>query len=73
MDTDIFGGFVGLAITQSMRLVSSVQWAMKQYAVLENHMHSVERVLEYMEIPQEANIHSPPSYYLNPLSHNLFL
>lgn len=57
--TDLFGGFVGLAITQSMRLVSSVQWAMKQWAVLENQMHSVERVLEFMEIPQEANIYSP--------------
>lgn len=57
--TDFGEGFVGLAITQSMRLNLTVMYGMHQLAVLENQIHSVERVLEYIKIPQEANIQSP--------------
>lgn len=42
-----------------MRLVGVIQWGIKQTAVLENHMTSVERVLEYINIPREDAFQSP--------------
>ncbi|KAM7356664.1 uncharacterized protein ACRADG_002316 [Cochliomyia hominivorax] len=46
-------GDVGLAILQSCALVGMCQWGMRQTAELENHMTSVERVLEYTNLPPE--------------------
>uniref|UniRef100_A0A336M188 CSON010264 protein n=1 Tax=Culicoides sonorensis TaxID=179676 RepID=A0A336M188_CULSO len=47
------GGSVGLAITQSIALIGTVQWGMRQTAELENQMVSVERVEEYVNLPSE--------------------
>ncbi|KAL1506389.1 hypothetical protein ABEB36_005762 [Hypothenemus hampei] len=47
------GADVGLAITKGSLLVGLVEWALFQLTDLENNMTSVERVLEYSEVPQD--------------------
>ncbi|XP_038219795.1 probable multidrug resistance-associated protein lethal(2)03659 [Zerene cesonia] len=50
---DTLGGNVGLAITQAISLVGMCQFGMRQTAEVENHMTSVERILEYADLPAE--------------------
>ncbi|CAG9786868.1 unnamed protein product [Diatraea saccharalis] len=47
-------GSVGLAITQVLGLVGMCQFGMRQTAEVENHMTSVERILEYSKLPSES-------------------
>lgn len=67
--SDTLGGNVGLAITQSFVLTCLLQWSVRQSAELENYMTSVERVLEYTNVPQEAALKSTPGSYLNNYLH----
>jgi len=55
---DIFGGDVGLVITQAISLTGALQWGIRQLAELDNQMTSVERVVEYTNVPQEAALES---------------
>ncbi|KPI96267.1 putative multidrug resistance-associated protein lethal(2)03659 [Papilio xuthus] len=50
---DSMGGNVGLAITQAIGLVGMCQYGMRQTADVENQMTSVERILEYSNLPAE--------------------
>lgn len=59
-------GQVGLAILTSISLMGTCQWGMRQCAELENQMTSVERIVEYANIPPEPAMESneknaPPS------------
>ncbi|XP_041970656.1 probable multidrug resistance-associated protein lethal(2)03659 [Aricia agestis] len=47
------GGAVGLAITQAISLVNICRLGMRQTAEVENQMTSVERILEYANLPSE--------------------
>jgi ATP-binding cassette subfamily C (CFTR/MRP) protein 4 len=54
------GGNVGLAITQVLGLTTIVPWGMRQSALLENTMTSVERIIEYNDIDPEPKWESEP-------------
>ncbi|KAJ3075283.1 Multidrug resistance-associated protein 4, partial [Quaeritorhiza haematococci] len=47
-------GLVGLVLSYSLQLLGLLQWAVRQSAEVENQMVSVERVIEYTQLPQEA-------------------
>lgn len=60
--TDNSGGNVGLAILQCVNMVGMCQWGMRQTAEIENQMTSVERVLEYADLPSEPALESQPKH-----------
>lgn len=49
-----------MVITQAIGLTGALQWGIRQLAELDNQMTSVERVLEYTNVPQEASLESSP-------------
>ncbi|XP_068622150.1 probable multidrug resistance-associated protein lethal(2)03659 [Battus philenor] len=55
-NTENRGGNVGLAITQAIGLVGMCQFGMRQTADVENQMTSVERILEYNNLPSEKPV-----------------
>lgn len=52
----LLAGDVGLVITQCIVMSSVLQYGVRQFAEMENHMTSVERILEYAELPGEPNL-----------------
>ncbi|KAJ6631472.1 multidrug resistance-associated ABC transporter [Mycena sp. CBHHK59/15] len=60
-------GLAGLAITSALNFTSSVYWACRFWTGLELDLNAVERVVEYLDLPQEppAIIESnrPPAYW----------
>ncbi|KAF8836435.1 P-loop containing nucleoside triphosphate hydrolase protein [Paxillus ammoniavirescens] len=60
-------GTAGVCITSAMTFTSSVYWACRFWTALELDLNSVERVVEYLDLPQEppAIIESsrPPAYW----------
>lgn len=60
---ETYGGNIGLAITQVIGLASTFQWVVRMFAELENQMTAVERVFEYIKLPQESALESSPGNY----------
>ncbi|XP_044266059.1 probable multidrug resistance-associated protein lethal(2)03659 [Tribolium madens] len=50
---NLYGGDIGLVITQFAGIASGLQWGMRQWSELENQMVSVERLLEYTKVETE--------------------
>ncbi|KAF9442979.1 multidrug resistance-associated ABC transporter [Macrolepiota fuliginosa MF-IS2] len=46
-------GWAGLCITSAMAFTTSVYWACRFWTALELDLNSVERVVEYLDLPQE--------------------
>ncbi|KAJ8954549.1 hypothetical protein NQ318_000783 [Aromia moschata] len=65
VENEIFGGNVGLSLTQSITLTGMFQWGMRQWSELETNMTSVERVQEYIEISPEKDekTREPPKFW----------
>ncbi|VVC32367.1 Hypothetical protein CINCED_3A020730 [Cinara cedri] len=55
-----YGGNVGLVITQAINLMNMLQLGILQTTEIDNFMLSVERVLEYANLPQESALESTP-------------
>ncbi|KAH8810190.1 hypothetical protein DL96DRAFT_1821685 [Flagelloscypha sp. PMI_526] len=60
-------GLAGVCITSAMSFSASVYWACRFYTELEMCLNSVERVVEYLELPQEpppvVENNRPPAYW----------
>lgn len=51
-----------MAILHCINLIGMCQYGMRQTAEVESHMTSVERVMEYAELPSEPSLESQPKY-----------
>ncbi|XP_068086395.1 ATP-binding cassette sub-family C member 4 [Anabrus simplex] len=60
MDDGTLGGYVGLAISQSLILTGMLQHGIRLTAEVVNQMTSVERVLQYTDIEMEPALESEP-------------
>ncbi|CAI6360542.1 unnamed protein product [Macrosiphum euphorbiae] len=55
---NVYGGSIGLALTQVVALLGRIQWGVKQSTALENLMVPVERILQYTHLPLEDTLQS---------------
>ena len=53
-------GLVGLVITSALNLTGIMNWMVRQVTELEINMNSVERVIEYHKLEEEAPAESSP-------------
>ena len=49
-------GYVGVVLTSCLNMVGMMQWGLRQSAVMENTMTSVERIVEYGKLQSEAEL-----------------
>ncbi|KAK7677231.1 hypothetical protein QCA50_019825 [Cerrena zonata] len=60
-------GLAGVCITSAMAFTNSVYWACRFWTALELDLNSVERVVEYLDLPQEPPTviedNRPPAYW----------
>lgn len=51
---NIDAGMAGIALTYAIAFTEGALWLVRFYSTIEMNMNSVERLKEYMEVPQEA-------------------
>ena len=56
-------GYVGVVLTSCLNMVGMMQWGLRQSAVMENTMTSVERIAEYGRLKSEAELVSEYATY----------
>ncbi|KAF4588529.1 hypothetical protein EYR40_010081 [Pleurotus pulmonarius] len=60
-------GLAGLCITSAMTFTMSIYWVCRMYTALELDLNSVERIAEYLDLPQEPPAiiedQRPPAYW----------
>jgi len=70
-------GSAGVAITSAQSFVMSCYWLSRFWGELEMSMNSVERVEEYLDVPQEPPAviegHRPPAYWPSYSSNETFI
>ncbi|KAH0826125.1 hypothetical protein J3R83DRAFT_5915 [Lanmaoa asiatica] len=70
----VTAGTAGLCITSAMTFTMSVYWACRFWTALELDLNSVERVVEYLDLPQEPptiiESNRPPAYWPSSTSSN---
>ncbi|KAJ7208590.1 hypothetical protein GGX14DRAFT_551298 [Mycena pura] len=70
-------GLAGLAMTSALNFTNAVYWACRNWTGLEVDLNSVERVVEYLKLPQEppAVIESnrPPAYWPSSANHDALI
>ncbi|KAF8345519.1 multidrug resistance-associated ABC transporter [Amanita rubescens] len=70
-------GLAGLCITSAMGFTSSVYWACRFWTALELDLNSVERVVEYLDLPQEPPVviesNRVPAYWPSLSNHDALI
>ncbi|KAG0010325.1 hypothetical protein BGZ81_002824, partial [Podila clonocystis] len=60
-------GLVGLSLSYALNITQTMNWMVRQYSEIESNIVSVERLKEYVELPQEApeiiSDHRPPQHW----------
>ncbi|KAF9070335.1 multidrug resistance-associated ABC transporter [Rhodocollybia butyracea] len=60
-------GLAGICITSALSFTMSVYWACRSWTTLELDLNSVERIVEYLDLPQEPptiiEANRPPAYW----------
>ncbi|KAE9406993.1 hypothetical protein BT96DRAFT_963262 [Gymnopus androsaceus JB14] len=64
---DASAGLAGICITSALSFTMSVYWACRFWTTLELDLNSVERIVEYLDLPQEPlpiiESNRPPAYW----------
>ncbi|KAJ3398512.1 hypothetical protein HDV05_002445, partial [Chytridiales sp. JEL 0842] len=58
----VSASLVGLALTYSLSVTQSLNWMVRQSSEIETNVVSVERMMEYIELPQEAPYEIPENH-----------
>ncbi|KAJ3842758.1 hypothetical protein EV361DRAFT_888642 [Lentinula raphanica] len=65
--SDARSGLAGICITSALSFTMSVYWSCRVWTTLELDLNSVERIVEYLDLPQEPPViiesNRPPAYW----------
>ena len=55
----MLAGLAGLALTSTLNLTQLMNWLVRRLTELEMNMNSVERILDYADVPREVDTTKP--------------